>query len=80
MALFSLDALLGIALAARPELPGVLRGTLIGVACAGLQLAVIGQSRGWLFTLPLVAVVSIAVLSDRLRVASPPRSCRSRPP
>ena len=70
VALFSLDAFLGIALAARRELPGLLRGTLIGVACAGLQLAVVGQSRGWLFTLPLVAVVSIAVLSDRLRVVA----------
>ena len=70
VALFSLDAFLAIALAARPELPGLLRGTLIGVACAGLQLAVVGQSRGWLFTLPLVAVVSIAVLSDRLRVVA----------
>ena len=39
----------------------------------------IGQSRGWLFTLPLVAVVSIAVVSDRLRVRRAPRSCRSPP-
>jgi tetratricopeptide (TPR) repeat protein len=70
VALFSLDAFLAIALAARRELPGLLRGTLIGIACAGLQLAVVGQSRGWLFTLPLVAVVSIAVVSDRLRVAA----------
>jgi tetratricopeptide (TPR) repeat protein len=69
VALFSLDAFMAIALAARRELPGLLRGTLIGIACAGFQLAVVGQSRGWLFTLPLVAVVSLAVVSDRLRVA-----------
>jgi O-Antigen ligase len=70
VALFSLDAFLAIALASRRELPGLLRGTLIGIACAGLQLAVVGQSRGWLFTLPLVAVVSIVVVSDRLRVVA----------
>ena len=68
-ALFTIEALTAIALAARRELPGVLRGALIAFACAGLQLAVIVQSRGWLFTLPLVAIVAIVVLPDRLRVA-----------
>lgn len=74
-ALFTMAALVGIALAARRELPVLLRAVLLAIACAGLQLALIGQSRGWLFTLPLVAVAGIAVLSDRLRVvlaATPP--------
>ena len=65
---------MAIALAARRELPGPLRGALIAFACAGLQLAVIVQSRGWLFTLPLVAIVAIVVVPDRLRVAPPPCS------
>jgi hypothetical protein len=69
-ALFTIQALVAIALAARRELPGLLRGALIGFACAGLQLAVIVQSRGWLFTLPLVLVLAIAVVPDRLRVAA----------
>jgi O-antigen ligase/polysaccharide polymerase Wzy-like membrane protein len=69
-ALFTIQALVAIALAARRELPGPVRGALIAFACAGLQLAVIVQSRGWLFTLPLVAIVAIVVLPDRLRVAS----------
>jgi O-Antigen ligase len=69
-ALFTIEALVAIALAARRELPGLLRGALIGFACAGLQLAVIVQSRGWLFTLPLVLVFAIAVVPDRLRVAA----------
>ena len=68
-ALFTIQALVAIALAARRELPGPVRGALIAFACAGLQLAVIVQSRGWLFTLPLVAIVAIVVLPDRLRVA-----------
>ncbi|HSC01770.1 MAG TPA: O-antigen ligase family protein [Solirubrobacteraceae bacterium] len=69
-ALFTIEALVAIALAARRELPGLLRGVLIGFACAGLQLAVIVQSRGWLFTLPLVLIAAIVVLPDRLRVAA----------
>ena len=69
-ALFTMQALVAIALAARRELPGPVRGALIAFACAGLQLAVIVQSRGWLFTLPLVAIVAIVVIPDRLRVAT----------
>ncbi len=70
VALFTMQALVAIALAARRELPGPIRGALIALACAGLQLAVTVQSRGWLFTLPLVAIVAIIVIPDRLRVAT----------
>ena len=69
-ALFTIEALTAIVLASRRELPGLLRGVLIGLACAGLQLSVIVQSRGWLFTLPLVALVVIVLVPDRLRVAA----------
>jgi hypothetical protein len=69
-ALFTIEALAAIALASRRELPGLLRGALIGFACAALQLDVIVQSRGWLFTLPLVAIVAIVLLPDRLRVTA----------
>lgn len=68
-ALFTLGALMALALAARPELPGLLRGVFVAVAVAGLQLAVIGQSRGWLFTLPLVVIAAVAVSRDRIRLA-----------
>ncbi len=66
-ALFTLDALTAIALAARREVPWLLRGLLLALACAGLQLGVIVQSRGWLFTLPFVIIAAIAVSPDRLR-------------
>jgi len=69
-ALFTTVALMAIALAALRELPALLRGGLLAIACAGLQLAVLGQSRGWLFTLPLVVVAAIALQRDRLRVAA----------
>jgi hypothetical protein len=67
-ALFTIDALAATALAARRELPGLVRGLLFALACSSLQLAVIVQSRGWLFTLPLVGVAAIFVVADRLRV------------
>jgi hypothetical protein len=69
-ALFTMAALVAIALAARRELPVALRAVLLALATAGLQLALIGQSRGWLFTLPLVAIAGIAVQNDRLRVVA----------
>ena len=69
-ALFMIGALTAIALAARRELPGPLRGALIGFASAGLQLAVIVQSRGWLFTLPLVLIAAVVLVPDRLRVTA----------
>jgi hypothetical protein len=69
-ALFTLNALTALALAGRRELPGLVRGALMTAACAGLQLALIVQSRGWLFTLPLVAIVAVIVVRDRLRVVA----------
>jgi hypothetical protein len=68
-ALFTVGALPAIVLATRRELPGPLRGLLLAFACTDLQLALIVQSRGWLFTLPLVIIAAIAVVPDRLRVA-----------
>jgi hypothetical protein len=70
VALFMINALLAIVLASRRELPGLLRGLLIAIAGASLQLCVMGQSRGWLFTAPLAALLTIAVVPDRLRVAA----------
>ncbi|MGH2889511.1 MAG: O-antigen ligase family protein, partial [Solirubrobacteraceae bacterium] len=69
-ALFTSEALAAIGLATRRELPALLRGLLLAFACGGLQLALIVQSRGWLFTLPLVALVAIVVARDRLRSAA----------
>lgn len=68
-ALFLTQALVAVGLGSRRELPGLLRGLLIALAGAGLQLGVAGQSRGWLFTLPFVLVLAAILLRDRLRVA-----------
>ncbi|MGI8714999.1 MAG: O-antigen ligase family protein [Solirubrobacteraceae bacterium] len=66
-ALFTICGLTATGLATRRELPGLLRGLLIGLASAGLQLAVTAQSRGWLFTLPIVVIIAVIVVPDRLR-------------
>jgi hypothetical protein len=67
VALFMVGALLAVALAADRVLPVPIRGLLLGAATAGLELAVAGGSRGWLFTLPLVLLATIAVVRDRVR-------------
>ncbi len=66
-ALFTMGLLSGVGLAVRRRLPAPLRGLLLALACAELQLALIVQSRGWLFTLPLVVLAVIALATDRLR-------------
>ena len=68
-ALFMTAALLGVTLAVRRELPLVLRGVLLAIACEGVQLALLAESRGWLFTLPAVLLVALVVVRDRLRIA-----------
>jgi hypothetical protein len=70
VALFMIDSLIATVLASRPELPALVRGGLVAIACASLQVAVMGQSRGWLFTLPLVVVAATVVVRDRLRFAA----------
>ena len=63
--------MLAIALAARRELPVPLRGLLLALAAAALQLSVLCESRGWLFALPIVLVLTLVLVpgSDRLRFA-----------
>lgn len=70
-ALLLIAALVSIALAARRELPVLLRGLLLALAAAALQLSVLCESRGWLFALPIVLVLSLLLTpgSDRLRFA-----------
>ncbi|MFZ1992515.1 MAG: O-antigen ligase family protein [Solirubrobacteraceae bacterium] len=68
-ALFTTNALLCIVLASRRRLAGPVRGLLMAFATVSLQLATIVQSRGWLFTLPIIALAAIVVVPDRLRVA-----------
>lgn len=66
-ALFFMGALSAIAFAAARGLPGPVRGLALALACAELQLVLIVESRGWLFTLPIVLVAAVVIIPDRLR-------------
>jgi hypothetical protein len=66
-ALFTIGALVAVALASRRELPWWLRGPLLALATAGLQAAVLCESRGWLFALPVVALIALALVPQRVR-------------
>jgi O-antigen ligase len=68
-ALFTIDALMAIGLSTRRAFPMLLRAALVAIAAADVQLAILAQSRGWLFTLPLVILLALVILRDRLRIA-----------
>jgi hypothetical protein len=67
-AMFMMTALVAVALACRRGGAPVLRVTGLVVAAVCLQLAVLGQSRGWLFTIPLVLAIALLIVPDRLRL------------
>jgi O-antigen ligase len=56
-----------VVLAGRREVPVVLRGLFLGSAGLLCCLAILGQSRGWLFSLPLMAVIAVVVVPGRGR-------------
>jgi hypothetical protein len=77
-ALFTSAALVSASLAVRTELPALLRGLLIAIPCDGIQLTLLAESRGWLFTLPLMLALRIAITKrDSVRRR---RSFRLQPP
>jgi hypothetical protein len=66
-ALFTIGALVAIGLAARRGMPSGLRGLYTAFAAADLMLAFTPQSRGWLFTLPIVGLFAVLAAGERLR-------------
>ena len=67
-ALWSMGALPGLVLAARRETPLLLRPLLLTLSGLLMALGVMTQSRGWLFTLPLIACLMLAVVPGRVRI------------
>lgn len=57
-------------MAGRREVPILLRGTLLAGATALAELAVLPQSRGSLFAVPVAVVVYLVVVPGRLRAAA----------
>jgi hypothetical protein len=58
-----------VVLASRREAAPALRGLLVGAAVLLGGLALMGQSRGWLFALPVVALVFVVVTPRRVRTS-----------
>src|SRR5919107_1669122 len=54
-------------LAGRREVPVALRGLLLGGSGILIGASLLGQSRGWLFALPLAALVALLVVPGRGR-------------
>ncbi|HYM44602.1 MAG TPA: O-antigen ligase family protein [Solirubrobacteraceae bacterium] len=67
-ALFMTAAVTAIALSAQRSGLAALRiaGLLVAAVC--LQLAVLSQSRGWLFTVPIVLALTLLLIPGRLRL------------
>jgi hypothetical protein len=67
-ALFTTTAVVAIALSAPRDGRAPLRvlGLLVAAVC--LQLAVLGQSRGWLYTAPIVLALMLVLIPGRLRL------------
>jgi hypothetical protein len=66
--LFMGAATVAVALAARRSTPGALRVAAVTIAALCLQLAVLGQSRGWLFSAPIVLVLMLLLIPGRVRL------------
>ena len=58
-----------VATAAFPRAHPALRGAALGGATLLAGLALLGQSRGWVFALPLALLVLLVISPDRLRIA-----------
>jgi hypothetical protein len=67
-AMFMTVAVTAIALCSRRGAQPVLRVAGIVLAALCLQLAVLGQSRGWLFTAPIVLLLMLVLIPGRLRL------------
>ena len=66
--LFMTAAVTAIALGSRRSSPAALRVAGLTVAAVCLQLAVLSQSRGWLFSAPIVLVLALVLVPGRLRL------------
>jgi O-antigen ligase len=67
VALWSAALIPCVAFGARREIHPALRGLLVAAAVLLCGLAVIGQSRGWVFTAPLAVLAFIALTPKRVR-------------
>jgi hypothetical protein len=69
-ALWTFGGLVALMLAARRQTPLALRPVLLAGAGLTFQTALLCQSRGWLYGLPVVFLVLLAVTGQRLRLVA----------
>jgi len=69
-ALGTIGALSAILLSSSRRLAWPLRGALGAAACACLQMSLLADSRGWLYTLPLVLIAVLALAPRRGRACA----------
>jgi hypothetical protein len=67
-ALFTMAAIPSLVLASRRDVRGPLRAAALGAATLFEGLALMSQSRSWLFTLPVVLLAVIALVRQRVRI------------
>jgi tetratricopeptide (TPR) repeat protein len=68
-ALWSMAFFPAVVLASRREIPPELRGIFAAVGVVLGSMALMGQSRGWLFALPFVAIAFLVLTPGRVRTA-----------
>jgi tetratricopeptide (TPR) repeat protein len=68
-ALWSVAFFPSVVLASRRDLPPELRGIFAALAVVLGSMALMGQSRGWLFALPIVVVAFLVLTPGRVRTA-----------
>ncbi|MGH2912073.1 MAG: O-antigen ligase family protein, partial [Solirubrobacteraceae bacterium] len=67
-AMFMVTAITAVALCSGRWVQPALRVAGITLAALCLQLAVLGQSRGWLFTAPIILLLALLLVPNRLRL------------
>lgn len=70
-AMWSMAALPALALSTRRELPALLRALFLSSCGLLVQLSILGQSRGWVFAMPVILIVAVALMPSRLRLVAP---------
>ncbi len=68
-ALWTMTALPALFGASRWHVPAIVRGLLAASGVLLFQLAVLTESRGWLFSLPVILVVALVICPGRARFA-----------
>ncbi|MDX6656750.1 MAG: hypothetical protein QOH62_1543 [Solirubrobacteraceae bacterium] len=68
-ALWTMAALPALVLGASRATPWALRPPLLAASALLLEMSLLSQSRGWLFTLPVVVVALLVLTPGRLRIA-----------